>query len=42
MSLTADSLTVVLSKNANAFRKIVQSGQVKFDDDSTEQPGNKQ
>lgn len=31
MCLSADSLTVAHRKNVNAFRKIVQSGQVKFD-----------
>lgn len=42
MSLTADSLTVAPSKNVNAFRKIVQFGQVKFDDDCTKLPASKQ
>lgn len=42
VSLTADSLTVAPSKNVNAFRKIVQFGQVKFDDDCTKLPASKQ
>lgn len=41
-SLTADSLTVAPSKNVNAFRKIVQFWQLKFDDDCTKLPANKQ
>jgi len=41
MSLTTDSLTVAPSENVNAFRKIVQFGQVKFDDDCTKMPTNK-
>lgn len=41
MSFTADSLTVAPSKNTNAFRKIIQFGQVKLDDDCTKLPANK-